>query len=338
MLSKRQQAVFVALLMAGCQGAEDAHPPGSAGEPDAPSSTDTDVSPGRVTLASATGRACIGSFVAAGPNIYWTTPTNLMSAPKTGGASSTLAALGLSNDDIIALGLAVSGATAYWVDPDDEENALMAAPITAGAPKTTVSSGPVRFTTATSAGFFYLSGNDKIMSVPPGGSTPSLIATGNFGAITADGQSVYASTSGTNTIVSIPVRGGTPVTLATLPAASLVSELVTDGAYVYWVDSQTSHILRLPVGGGTPTTVFEPDGNDPCPTSLAVDGTSAYWTDACPGNGATLWKMPVGGGTPVRFATSPTAGPGQIAIDDASIYWWTGLCGGDETIVRITPK
>jgi hypothetical protein len=94
---------------------------------------------------------------------------------------------------------------------------------------------------------------------------------------------------------------------------------------VFWVDGETSHILRMPVGGGTPTTVFAPDGNDMCPTSLAVDGTSAYWTDTCASGGAsaTMWKMPVGGGTPVRFATSPTGGTGLIAVDEASVYWWT---------------
>jgi hypothetical protein len=96
----------------------------------------------------------------------------------------------------------------------------------------------------------------------------------------------------------------------------------------------------MPVGGGSPTTVFEPDADDVCPASLAVDGTSVYWTDTCAsgGSSSTLWKMPVGGGTPVRFATAPTGGVGQIAVDEASVYWWTGLCGGDETIVRLTPK
>jgi hypothetical protein len=336
MPSKRQSAVFLTLLMVGCAG----DPPGRAGEQDAtPGSNDADFPPGQVTLAAATGRACIGTFVLAGPDIYWTTPTNLMSVPKTGGPSTTLVAFGPADEFTPPLELAVSGPTVYWVDPNDQgANALMSAPITGGV-ATTVSSGFARFATPTSAGFFFLRGSD-IMTVALGGSTPTSIATGSFGVIAADGQAVYASTSDTNSIVRIPLRGGTPVTLATLPATSSVLELVTDGAYVYWIDGGTSDILRLPVGGGTPTTVFEADGDDPCPTSLAVDGTNAYWTDTCPNGGAssTLWKMPAGGGTPVRFATSPTAGVGLIAVDEASVYWWTGECGGDETIARITPK
>jgi hypothetical protein len=48
--------------------------------------------------------------------------------------------------------------------------------------------------------------------------------------------------------------------------------------------------------------------------------------------------MPVGGGASVPFATSPTLGVGLIAIDEASVYGLTGECGGDETIVKITPK
>ena len=263
-----------------------------------------------------------------------------MSAPKTGGASTTLAAAGLSSDGATAAGLAVSGATAYWVDLQDQAT-LLAAPITGGAATTTVSSGPARFTTATSAGFFYLSGSNIMTIAARRIDFHTSIATGSFGAITADGQLCLRVGHVGQRMPSRehPGQGGTPVTLATLPAASLVSEMVTDGVFVYWIDGGTSRILRLPVGGGTPTTVFEPDSNDPCPSSLAVDGTSAFWTDTCASNSSsTLWKMPVGGGTPVRFATSPTGGAGQIAIDKTSVYWWTGLCGGDETIERITPK
>lgn len=329
MPSMRHHAAFLALLMAGCQWAEDATSPGRAG----PAST------GQVTLVSTTGPTCIGSFALGGPNIYWTTPTNVMSTPKTGGALTTLAALGLSEGDTMASGFAVSGATAYWVDPRNQGDALMAAPITGGA-AAMLSPGLGLSTNATSASFFFLWGT-KIMTVPPGGSTFTPMATGNYWAITADGQSVYAIPSDGTTLVSIPVRGGTPVTVATLPAGSTVLDLVTDGAYVYWIDAGTSNILRVPVGGGNPTTVFEPDASDQCPSSLAVDGKNAYWNESCASGGgrtSTLWKMPVEGGTPVRFATSSSESGGLIAVDEASVYWRTGPCDGEETIVKITPK
>ena len=115
---ERLNAVLLALLLAGCQGAEDASPPAEPGPRDAtPASADPDahVPPGRITVASTKSSACISSFVLAGSNLYWTTPTNLMSAPKAGGPSTTLAALGLSVTTFS--GLAVSGTTAYWFDP-----------------------------------------------------------------------------------------------------------------------------------------------------------------------------------------------------------------------------
>ena len=310
----------MALLLSGCGGAAQAPADGA-------------VPPGHVTVV--TTAECIGDFALDGTNLYFTTPTSVMSIPKTGGSPATLSATQGSAGQ-----LSVSGSTVYWIDTDagSGTSALMSAPI--GGGPAALRSSASRFMAASSAGFFFVTDRD-VEAVASGQTSDTLLATGTFGPITADAQSVYVVDYGTtdtptNTLKRLPAAGGTPVTLASVPSVGM--GFVTDGAYVYWIDGSTSDIVRVPVGGGTPATFVPGDGQ--CPSSLAVDGASVYWVNGCANGGtaSTVMKVPVEGGAPVTFATSSYTGGGRIAVDETSVYWWTGNCNDQQTIVKTTPK
>lgn len=64
-----------------------------------------------------------------------------------------------------------------------------------------------------------------------------------------------------------------------------------------------------------------------------------YWVNSCAiGAVSAVMKVPARGGAPVTFATSTYTGGGQIAVDATSLYWQTGDCGEEDTIVKTTPK
>ena len=64
------------------------------------------------------------------------------------------------------------------------------------------------------------------------------------------------------------------------------------------------------------------------PWDIAVDSTSAYWTDTASG---TVMKVPLDGGTPVTLASNQD-GPGDIAVDAVSVYWTNGNGG---TVMKV---
>jgi hypothetical protein len=72
----------------------------------------------------------------------------------------------------------------------------------------------------------------------------------------------------------VSTSGGTVTDLAT--GLSYAGHAVTDGSYVYFValNGTSLSILKVPVTGGSTTTVVAASNSN----SLAVDGTSIYWT------------------------------------------------------------
>ena len=93
-------------------------------------------------------------------------------------------------------------------------------------------------------------------------------------------------------------------------------------------------MVKVAIAGGIRTTLASGQSS---PHSIAVDGTSAYWTNA--GTKAnysvdgTVMKVAIGGGSLTTLA-SGQGNPGGIAVDGSSVYW-TNIFG---TVMKLTPK
>jgi hypothetical protein len=99
--------------------------------------------------------------------------------------------------------------------------------------------------------------------------------------------------------------------------------------------------VRISANGGAPTALVARGGCGP----IAVDATSVYWADNEPGDngggvtseGATLMKVPVGGG-PLTVLASLQHFACRIAVDDTSVYWTQTDGKGQLSIMKLTPK
>ena len=66
------------------------------------------------------------------------------------------------------------------------------------------------------------------------------------------------------------------------------------------------------------------------PNAVAVDATSAYWTEH---TGYRVMKAPIGGGATTTLASGQTY-PNGIAVDTTSVYW----VSDDGTVMKLTRK
>ncbi len=93
-----------------------------------------------------------------------------------------------------------------------------------------------------------------------------------------DATSVYwTAYPGTATVMKVPLSGGTPSTLAAGATGAYLDfpeGIAVDATDAYWLE-QIGTVMKVPLDGGTPTTLSSGQLNL---TSLAVDGTSVYWT------------------------------------------------------------
>jgi hypothetical protein len=115
-----------------------------------------------------------------------------------------------------------------------------------------------------------------------------------------------------------------------------VCPIAIDSASVYWGGGQGQMgpgILQAPLGGGSENYLVAVGDFD---VGLSSNGTSVYWADS-----ASIWSMPVGGGTAPTALTNSFETQGMV-IDTTNIYWTAGpvlqmpLAGG--TVLNITPN
>jgi hypothetical protein len=189
---------------------------------------------------------------------------------------------------------------------------------------------------------FVLTFGGVVLQPLPSGTTSVLAPTIDPESITADPTNVYWSDRGTTTttnvntgtVTSIPVGGGTPTTLATGQAAPM--GIGVDANNVYWVDEYLPpSVMKVPIGGGTVTTLVAL--NDPPAAGLGPvccagvsnvvsDGTSVYYStpNFAAHTGGQVWRVPVGGGTPVLLVNDANGPALRMALDANNLYWTDG--------------
>jgi hypothetical protein len=99
-------------------------------------------------------------------------------------------------------------------------------------------------------------------------------------------------------------------------------DLAVDGAHVFYTLEFLNEVRSVPVGGGPSMLVATAS----LPESIAVDGTSAYWTEP-----TAIKKVAKTGGAPVTLV-SGLNNPYGIALDENNVYF---TVDGD---VRRVPK
>ncbi len=146
--------------------------------------------------------------------------------------------------------------------------------------------------------------------------------------IAVDATHVYWTTSGAQanawqgTVMKVPRAGGMPITLAT--GQPYPGDIAVDATSVYWIVGMNSYeraVMKLPLAGGTGTPLLS--GQRSLGSSIAVDGTSAYFTDIGEGGNVgqgSVLKVAKDGGPPTTLAAAQWY-PYAIALDADNLYW-----------------
>jgi hypothetical protein len=183
-------------------------------------------------------------------------------------------------------GVAIDGASIYWVSSAGGGVTAWSAPLSGGA----------------------------------GGSLG--VATGAF---VPQGMAVSASSiyfvaylsGGGGGLFQLPITGGTPTEIWTGDSASQPVDVTLDSNNIYWTDQGDGAVYSMPLDGGTVSTMAsKPTVTGP--VRIAVDSTNVYFSDTA---GMALYKVAIGGTTP----TALVKGLGVVGVaaddSDSSVYF-----------------
>jgi hypothetical protein len=201
-----------------------------------------------------------------------TSPASVMKCPKSGcvGFPPVLATTAYTN----ITALAVDSTNVYWLDA-----LIMKTPVGGGA--TTAVGGTSITNFAVDSTDAYWSNNSGLWKCNLNGCTnPTPVGPPQgHGFIVMDGNNVYTADNGGGSVYSCPKTGC--VTATKLDTGNIIQGFATDGLSVYWSDTDgtAGWIKKCAVGGcnQTPTMLVTTQLKD-VPKSIALDGTSIYWT------------------------------------------------------------
>lgn len=197
---------------------------------------------------------------------------NIFSAPKAGGALSTIIAPGNGSSFV-----GVIGSNLYYLSGFTALNRIPAA---GGASVQLFPGHWIRSSAFDSDSIYFVQYSNKdVLRYDIATASLSTLISGNSteGSIIIDANYVYLSGGGSIKRVS---KGGGAVT--TLVSGSDANARVSDGVFVYFTEG--NYIKTVPVAGGAVTNLISaPAGSV---NSMAVDSTWIYWTDTMDGTGA----------------------------------------------------
>jgi hypothetical protein len=181
----------------------------------------------------------------------------------------------------------------------------------------------------------YWTMEDGVMTVPTGGGTPRLLASGSLAwAIAVDATNVYWTNRGTpgngfsdGSVMKCQIVGGNPIVIATQQQDP--QSIAVDANNVYWVNGQT--LMKEPLlNGGAATALDSPEAPI---NAIAVGVTDVYFTNGTSPGGVIA--APIGGGSAATLVASDGMST-AIAVNAGGIYW-TGTQNGIAELFALSP-
>jgi sugar lactone lactonase YvrE len=155
------------------------------------------------------------------------------------------------------------------------------------------------------------------MRVPLVGGTVTTLATGPTlltSGLAVDATNIYWADTNAHAVVKLSLAGGAPTTLASEPGCP--DKVAVDGTSLYWTYCSGT-VERVPLVGGAISTLASQRLSTP--EGIAVDATHVYWANRPPA--PTVSSVLLDGGPVVPLATVPQMDGFGIAIDHESAYW-----------------
>jgi hypothetical protein len=91
--------------------------------------------------------------------------------------------------------------------------------------------------------------------------------------------------------------------------------IALDSNNVYFT-TKTGSVMTTPLAGGTATMLASSSAGSSLFGAIAVDASNVYWTAD-----HAVQSAPIAGGSPAMFSATPGAGPINIVLDAATVYW-----------------
>lgn len=285
------------------------------------------------TLASSTAPSSVSANAS---TVWFTNHTTvaanpgLLSVPRSGGASTTLAT-GTSNKRFDSA--FVTPDFVYWHEGPsfaDGMGSLYRKPLVGGTPALVLSAGlsaPRALALVAGNLYFADAWNSQVWKIDAAGATTGLwTISGSTSTIyphniAADATRAYFVRDTGNEVRSVPLTGGSPTLLSSPPVGPSVgiaaSAIATDGTYVYWATERASgSVFKVPVTGGATTTFASAGG---VVTGLAVFGADLYYSVRSPGK---IVRKPLSGAASRTLASGEDA-PSSIFVDSVGVLWTT---------------
>jgi hypothetical protein len=167
--------------------------------------------------------------------------------------------------------------------------------------------------------------------LPPGYTQGSWLPAGGI-AVTPSAV-IFANSAGPYQVNSVPLTGGTVTTLASVPTTAgeglnTIRNLSVAGTNVYWLDPTNATLDSVPLAGGAVTTLVSGiDVPNQSPVALAVNATTALWSEAgayggcCLVVGAGMLKQVALSGGTVKVVASGLDAPTAVAANDTTVAW-----------------
>lgn len=285
-----------------------------------------------VTLVSSSD--VYGGYVATdGSNVYWTTPSQLLSCSVGGGCGTgTVVYTAPSGWRVYGVALPSSSspdsASAYVGANDEADEVSYLVQVTKATLATKAMPLPSSITEPSNLVFdsvdsrVYLANPGNLARVAPDGTQASVVLESvafqlGVQTLAVDSMHVYAAAAGTDDVYACPLIGTCgPANLAMTGLGAGLMGAYSDGNYLWAAGSSAIYRCATDMTCATPTPFASGQSG---PQSIVADASHVYWAD-----GTDIKRCSVGGcvGSPTVYVSG--INPGEtwdLAQDTVAIYW-----------------